>query len=167
MNELKRTWGQNFTSIMRIFKFMEKAPCTKIFGVLINFHEDTKLQSFEIDLHDVITANYKTFHLWFFYIFLLILWRKNLLPSFTAFLNTFHELMKLGNLKLCLDVGDVFHDNQHLQLANSGLHVSFWNLWVISFCFMMKKDIWNKSCYFNLRSLLICSIKNTLIIDLI
>ena len=78
-----------------------------------------------------------------------------------------YEVRKFEIIKLCLSVSDVFHDNQRLQHANSGLHVSFWNLWVMSFCFMMKKDIWNKSYYFNLRSPLIYSIENTLIIDLI
>ena len=40
---------------------------------------------------------------------------------------------------LHLDVGHVIQANEHTNYPNKGLHVNFWNLLLMAFCFMMKK----------------------------
>ena len=54
-------------------------------------------------------------------------------------------------IKLCLDVKDVIHANEHTKYANSGLHVNFWKFWLMPFCFMIKKDHFKQNYYFGLR----------------
>ena len=42
--------------------------------------------------------------------------------------------------KLYLDVSDVIHANEHTVCVNCGLHGSFWDFLLMSFCFMMKNN---------------------------
>ena len=72
---------------------MEKEPGTKICGVLISFHEVMNLQSFELDVVTSYSRIYETFG--FLSIFLLILYRENLLQSFLVLLTFFDGPMKL------------------------------------------------------------------------
>ena len=41
---------------------------------------------------------------------------------------------------LHLDVGHVIQANEHTNYPNIGLHVNFWNLLLMAFCFMIEKD---------------------------
>ena len=82
---------------------MEKEPCAKFCGALINSHEVMKLKSFESSVMDVIPTNMQNIS---FVIFFANIW-----------------LM----IKLCLDVSDVIHANEHAY-ANCGLHVNSWRL---------------------------------------
>ena len=106
---------------------MDKAPCTKLYGVLIRFLKVIKL-SFEFNVSDVIPANV-----------------QNISPPFlffVMFLYIFYELMKLMKFrmsKLYLDVCDVICANEHANM----IIVTFSKLFGFSlmpFCFMMKKD---------------------------
>ena len=77
----------------------------------------------------------------FFCIFLLILWKKNVLHSFMVVLTISHELFtNFWMIKFCLDVSDVIHANEHTEFANSGLHTNFWKLGLTPFCFVIRKD---------------------------
>ena len=43
-------------------------------------------------------------------------------------------------IRLCLGNSDVIHANERTQHANCGLLVNFWNLRLMSLCFITKKD---------------------------
>ena len=49
-------------------------------------------------------------------------------------------------------VSNVIHANKHIKYVNCGLHVNFWDFFSVSFCFILKKIILGKICYFGLRS---------------
>ena len=51
-----------------------------------------------------------------------------------------------------LNVSDARQANEHTKHASCGLHVNVWNFLFMAFCFIMKKIILSKSCYFGLRS---------------
>ena len=40
----------------------------------------------------------------------------------------------------CLQVNDFILTNRHTEHANCGLHINFWNFWLMPFCFMIQKD---------------------------
>ena len=58
-----------------------------------------ELQSFEFSVSDVIPANVQNIWPLVFFAFLLVLWSKNLLWSFTVFLTIFYELVKLQSFE--------------------------------------------------------------------
>ena len=64
---------------------MEKDPCTKFCGVLINCHEVVKLQSFETDLCDGIPANVQNISLWFSLYSFLNFMERELSKTFSVF----------------------------------------------------------------------------------
>ena len=68
------------------------------YGIFIIFQEVTKLKGFEFDITDIIGTNAYNilpgFFFVFFYIFLLILWKKDLLQSFLFLLIIFDKVMK-------------------------------------------------------------------------
>ena len=43
-------------------------------------------------------------------------------------------------VKLCFDVSDIIHVNEHAKYANSGVQVNFRNFLLVPFCFLMKKE---------------------------
>ena len=63
---------------------------------MVRFHEIIKVQIIQFSESDVISANVQNISLLvLFAVFLLVLWRKNLLQSLKVFSNIFHELMNL------------------------------------------------------------------------
>ena len=78
----------------------------------------------------------------FFAYFLFILWKKNLEP-FMVFLAIFHELKKVPKFwtnKLCLNISDIIHANEHTWCVNCGFHGNLWYFLLMLLCFMTKKD---------------------------
>ena len=82
--------------------------------------------------------------------FLLILWKKSFLHSFDHFdhLSWTYEVAKFWMIV----------SRRKWLTCNCGLHVNFWRLRLMPFCFMVRKDHFkqSKSYYFNLRSPLSC-----------
>ena len=73
---------------------MDKEPCTKFCDVLIRFHEDIKLHSFEFKVSDILHENVQNISpLLFSIFFLLVLWKKLLIKLFGV-LTMFHKLIK-------------------------------------------------------------------------
>ena len=63
-----------------------------------------------------------------------------------VFSTIFHELMKLRslNVKLYLNVHDAIHANEQTKHANCVLHGTFGSFLLMSFCFKMKMDYFNR-----------------------
>ena len=55
-------------------------------------------------------------------------------------------------IKLYLDISDETCMNERTKHTNCGLHVNFWNILLMLFCFMMKKDCFKHKFYSDLRS---------------
>ena len=94
----------------------------------------------------------KHFSLIFFAFCLLVLCRKSLhkvLWHFWSF-SRIYKVAKFWIIKLYLNVSEVVHVNEHKK-HNCGLHGNFWRFLLMLFCFMKKKIILSKSCYFGLR----------------
>ena len=51
-------------------------------------------------------------------------------------------------IKLSLCVSDTVHANEHISHVSCGLHVNLWKLWLMLFCFMMKKDYFKQNLLF-------------------
>ena len=123
----------------------EKEPSRKFFGVMIIFHEVMKLQSFEFGVSGSSPRMYAALQPCSFCIFWLILGRSNLLQSFVAFLIIFHKV----------NIYYKFHLSSYSQSwsfistqwtsslrinIHYGVNVNFSNFWLMSFCFMIKKN---------------------------
>ena len=90
---LKETWGQKvIPGFVAYFRFIEKEPCINFCGVLIS---PCKVIKFWIRREWRHTSEcIKYFIPGLLCIFLLILWKKNLLHSFMVVLTVSHKLMK-------------------------------------------------------------------------
>ena len=119
--------------VMFVVNFMEKEPpYTKLYDVLSDL---TKLQYFEFCVSHVIPANVQIFE--FFVSFM----EKKPPIKVYGVLDHFSrtsEVAKFWIVKLYLNASDVIHANEYKKHANDGLHVNFWKLLLMSFCFMMK-----------------------------
>ena len=104
---------------------MEEKTCAKFGGVLITFHEVVKLQSFEFGVSDVIPANVQNISplVVFLCVFLLVLWRKNIVQSFMVLLILLREIMKSRRFDWFNCVSTQVTSSTY---ANCGLHVNFW-----------------------------------------
>ena len=113
---------------------MKKEPCKNFYGDLVRFHEAIKLISFEFTIRDVIPASVQNVSLLSFFAFFVILWRKKppikCYGVFNHSLQTY-EVAKFWMIKLCLDVSNVIHANEHTKNANCGLRVSLWTYLLI------------------------------------
>lgn len=127
----KGTWFQNFT-----FVFMSCLLSIlwrkNLYDVFSDF---TKLQYFEFCVSHVIPANVQIFE--FFISFMEKEPPTNIYGVLDHFSRT-SEVAKFWIVKLHLNVSDVIHANEYTEHANDGLHVDFWKLLLMSFCFMMK-----------------------------
>ena len=86
---------------------------------------------------------YKIFHPWFsFQFFFCFMEIKPPVKVYGVFDNVsrIYKVKKFSTIKLYLSVSYAIHANKHMQYANCGLHVNFWNFLLMPFCFMMKKD---------------------------
>ena len=109
---LKRTWGQKTSPLFLwyiLVNFMDQDPCTKLYGVLISFHEVRNFHSFEFGVSDVIPPNVrKTFASGFSCISFLILWRTS---------NNKHDWTSVKYLHL------LYHSRIHKQLQHVFLNI--------------------------------------------
>ena len=87
---------------------------------------------------------YKTFHLWLSLHFFVRFVEKNPpLKYYGAFVNfsRTYEVAKFWMIKLYRDVSDVIDANEDTKYANCDLPVNISNFFLISFFFMMKKNL--------------------------
>ena len=113
---LKRTWSQKTSPLFLwyiLVNFMDQDPCTKLYGVLISFHEVRNFHSFEFGVSDVIPPNVrKTFASGFSCISFLILWRTS---------NNKHDWTSVKYLHL------LYPSRIHKQLQH--VFLTFWEFW--------------------------------------
>ena len=131
---------------------MEEKTCAKFGGVLITFHEVVKLQGFEFGVSDVILANVQNISplVVFLCVFLLVLWRKNIVQSFMVLLILLREIMKSRRFDW---FNCVSTQVTSFTYANCGLHVNFWIFFY--FLFLQFYFIIYKLCYNFLNSIYI------------
>ena len=135
---------------------MEKGPRTNVCNVLASFHKVMKLQSFFWKWHR--TCEYTThFFTGFLCIFLLISCRKSLygekpLWCFWPFFTKLWSYEILNDKTVSRRKWRYPRKWTYITLASMLiLRTKLWlNSWSISFCFMMKRIILRKSCYFGL-----------------
>ena len=109
---LKPKRHPRFYSILLIL--FRKSLKQGFFGVLVKFHEVTKLQSSEFSVNDVITANVLNISSWFsLHFFVCKIERKPSIKCYGVFDNfsRTYEVVKFWMIKLYLDVCDVIHAN--------------------------------------------------------
>ena len=51
------------------------------------------------------------------------------------------------NLQSFASQRDVTHTNELKQYGKCGLHINFWNFWLMTFCFMVKKDCFKQKLF--------------------
>ena len=110
---------------------VEKQPCTKFFRVSISSHKVLKLQSFETGVSDVILVNVQNISALAFFAHFCEFYGKR---TFCGRLDHLLERIK------CLYASDVIHANEHTEYVNCDLRVNFLKFWLMSFCFVMRKD---------------------------
>ena len=93
---------------------MEKRPCTNVCGVLVSFHEVMKLKAF-FESNTTPTNTQHISSLLSSHTFVNLMKKK---PSskFNGVFDHFsqiYEVRKFQMIKLCLDVSDVIHANEH------------------------------------------------------
>ena len=88
-----------------------------------------KLQSFQFEVCDDIPANVENI-LPLLFFFVVDFMKKEPKTKFYGVFEHFsqtHEITKFWMIKLCFNVSDVTHVNEHTSYANCGLHVNFLN----------------------------------------
>ena len=128
---------------------MEKEPATWFYDVLIIFHEVMEIQSFELDFSDIIHTNvHNLSYLIFYCIFLLNLWRKNLLKRFMEglwfMISQSCKITKVWMIRQSLDTSDVIPPNEqhNIKLWLTCNHFKCLVMW---FCFMVKNVVLSRS----------------------
>ena len=119
---------------------------------------------FESGMNDIIPVNVQNIsHPWFSLHVFINFMEKELFTPFYGRFDQFswtYEVVKFWMIKLCLDVRDVIHANEHTYHTNYGLHANFWKLWLMPFkkklllwpqvhfkvhVFVRKVDVYQKS----------------------
>ena len=107
---------------------MDKEPCTKFCDVLIRFHEDIKLHSFEFKVSDILHENVQNISPLLFSIFFFInFMEKTSYKAFWCFnhVSQTYKVKKFSMTKMHLDVSDVIHAMKQTKYANYSLHGIF------------------------------------------